>query len=453
MSAALALHPALERLPAAELRSLQARKLRSLLERAMAVDGYYRRLLRRARVDPARVRGVEDVRRIPFSDKAALVADQDEHPPLGSRVLVDEREVARMSLSGGSSGRGRELLAHTRRDLLVLGGLQGTGFRWGGMGHGDTIVFNIPVTNATASLAFPYGLEAVGRLKYLVGQERFAERLELLRTHGAAGMFGTPSTINGLTADIERRGLAPAEAVPGIRRVFVAGEGFGVRWARRMAAAWGAPLAEGYGSTQTHGGQCMATCERGVEQDGERGAMHTFDWSFLFEVLEPGSDEPVAPGGTGELVVTTLDKQASPTIRFRTGDRVRLLEGRCPCGRETALIESGTIGRLDDMLKVKGVNLWPDAADELLLALDGLDEYQADVVIGERGRDEVELRYAAASPERAAALGEEVVEAFRQAFHITVRARPAARDELRIRYGDGGKARRWHDRRQEMLDA
>lgn len=449
---AAALHPRLEFLPAAGLRALQARKLRVLLERAMAVDGYYRRLLRGARVDPGRVRDVQDVRRIPFSAKPALIADQREHPPLGSRLLVDEHEVARLSLSGGTSGRGREVVAHTRQDLLVLGGLQGAGFAWGDMGQDDTIVFNVPATNATASLAFPYGIEAVGRITYLIGHAGFAERLELLQTHGASGLWGTPSTINGLTSELERRGLVPAAAVPGIRRVFVSGESFGLGWARRIARAWRAPVSEGYGSTQTHGGQCMATCAHGVEHAGRRGGMHTFDWSFLFEVLEPGGDEPVAPGGTGELVVTTLDKRASPAIRYRTGDRVRLLDAPCPCGRETRLIEAGTVGRLDDMLKVKGVNLWPDAADEVLLGLDGLAEYQADVVIGERGRDEIDVRFAATSAEREAALATEVVQAFKRSFDVTVRAVAVAGDALEIRYGDGGKARRWRDRRPEALD-
>ena len=446
-----AMHPRMEFLSAAQLRLLQTRKLRALLQRAAACDGYYRRLLRRARVDPDRVRDVEDVRRIPFSAKADLIADQEAHPPFGSRLLVDDSEVARLSLSGGSSGRGRELIAHTRQDLLVLGGLQATGFRWGGMGADDTIVFHIPATNATASLAFPYGIEATGRLMYLVGASGFAERLELMRTYGVSGVFGTPSTINGLTAELEGSGSAPRELFGGVRRVFVSGEPFGTGWAQRIQRAWRAPVSEGYGSTQTHGGQCMATCSEGVASAGRRGGMHVFDWSFITEILEPGGEEPVERGATGELVVTTLDKRAAPAIRYRTGDRVRRLERPCPCGRETELIESGTIGRLDDMLKVKGVNLWPDAADECLLGVVGLDEFQAEVVIGERGRDEIELRVAAAPGHDAADVGAAAVTAFKRGFGITVRIRAVARSELTIGYGDGGKARRWSDLRGKAL--
>jgi phenylacetate-CoA ligase len=450
---ALAFHPRLEHLPAPELRALQGRKLGALVRRAVSVDGYYRRLLRAARVDPERIKRAEDLVRMPFSTKASMIADQEEHPPLGSRLLVPEHEVARISLSGGSSGKGRELVAHTRQDLLVLGGLQGTAFRWGGAAENETIVFNVPTINATASLAFPYGVEAVGRIKYLIGHAGFAERMRLIRTHGAVAVWGTPSTINGFTSECEREGLVPAQAFPGVRLVVVAGESYPVAWAQRMADAWGALVSEGYGSTQTHGGQCMATCEHGATPDGERGVMHTYDWSFLFEVLDPDTGEPVAPGETGELTVTTLDKRATPALRYRTGDRVRLIEGPCPCGRETALIEAGTVGRYDDMFKVKGVNVWPDRADDVLLPLKGLAEYQATVVIGERGRDEIEVRYAVTSPDRAEDVGRRIVDRFKRAFGITVRATPVSADALGIRYGDGGKARRWRDARQEVLGA
>lgn len=447
------LHPRLELLSAGRLRALQAYKLRALLQRAMACDGYYRRLLRRARVDPDRVRDVDDIRRVPFSAKGDLVADQAAHPPLGSRLLVDEREIARLSLSGGSSGFGRELIAHTRQDLLVLGGLQATGFRWGDMGDGDTIVFHIPATNATASLAFPYGIEATGRLLYLVGHLGFAERLDLMRAYGVAGVFGTPSTINGLTAEIEDAGTAPCELFPGVRRLFVSGEPFGTGWAQRIQRAWRATMSEGYGSTQTHGGQCMATCAAGVTPSGERGAMHVFEWSFIAEVLEPDGDTPVERGAIGELVITTLDKRATPAIRYRTGDRVRRLERPCPCGRETELIECGTIGRLDDMLKVKGVNLWTDAADECLLGVSGVAEFQAEVVIGERGRDEIVLHIAVAPGHDDGAVGAAAVASFKRSFGITPRFRSVGRSRLTIRYGDGGKARRWTDRRREEIGA
>ncbi len=448
---ATALHPRLEHRSADELRALQGVKLRALVRRATAVDGYYRTLFREAGVDPDGIERADDIVRLPFSDKASMIADQEAHPALGSRLLVEERDVARISLSGGSSGKGREVVAHTRQDLLVLGGLQGTAFRWGGVGERDVIAFNVPIINATASLAFPFGVQAVGRIKYLVGHAGFEERMQLIRTYGAAAVWGTPSTINGFTAECARKGIVPSEAFPGVKLVVIAGESYPLAWVERIAEAWGATVSEGYGSTQSHGGQCMATCQLGAAPDGRRGALHTYDWSFLFEVLDPETLEPVAPGETGELTVTTLDKRATPAIRYRTGDRVRVVEGPCACGRRTGLLEAGTIGRYDDMLKVKGINLWPDQADDVLLSLEGLDEYQATVVIGDRGRDEVELRYATDVPERAEQVGHEVVASFKRAFGITVRAEHARLEDLTIRYGDGGKARRWTDRRKEGM--
>lgn len=446
-----ALHPRLERLPRAELEALQVRKLRALLARALASDGYYGRLLRDAGVEPAALRTLDDARRIPYSTKAAFIADQAEHPPLGSRLLVPEHEVARIAMSGGSSGQGREVVGHTRQDLLVLGGLQATPFRWGGMAPTDVAVFHTPLTNSTASLAFPFGVEAVGRIKYLIGHAGFAERVQLMLENGVAGMQGSPSTINGFTEECLRQGIVPREAFPDFKVIVLAAENFAVAWARRIADAWDATIVEGYGATQTHGGYCLCSCERGLLHEGGRGAMHGFEWSFVLEVVDPATDLPAGPGEHGELIVTTLDKRASPAIRYRTGDRVLVLPGPCPCGRETLLVESGTVGRYDDMLKVKGVSLWPDHVDEVLFAVEGLREYQATAVIGERGRDELELRFAAAEGTDAAALAATVVARFKAGFGITVQPIPTAYDALEIHYADGGKARRWRDRRRDML--
>jgi phenylacetate-CoA ligase len=445
------LHPRLEYLPAPRLRELQNQKLRALIRRAGAFDGYYKRLLRGAGIDTDVFGGLDELERVPYSTKESLIRDQQEHPPLGSRLLVEEAELARLSMSGGSSGRGREYVAHTRQDLLVLGGLEGTAFRWGGVEEGDVFVFHAPLVNATASLAFPYGVEAVARIKYLVGYAGFAERLELMATHGVAGMWGTPSTINGLGAECVARGIDPRTAFPTMKAIVVAGENYPLAWVSRIEDLWGARLIEGYGSTQTHGGLCMSTCEAGAARGDERGVLHTYDWSFVMEVRDPDTDEPVAPGESGELVVTTLDKRAAPAIRYRTGDRVRLLDEVCPCGRETMLLEAGTIGRYDDMVKVKGCNIWPDQVDDLLLRLESVVEYQANIVISDRGRDEIELRFATSAPESADALGRAIASSFKRAFGVTPRVVHVERDTLDIRYADGGKARRWNDLRQEAL--
>jgi phenylacetate-CoA ligase len=445
------LHPRLEFLPAEQIRALQGRKLRALVRRATAADGMYARHFREAGLDPDTVRGMDDLERIPFVTKQQMMADQEERPPFGTRLNVPEHEIARLAMSGGSSGGGRELVAHTRQDLLVLGGVQGTPFRWGGLGEDDVIVFHVPLENSTSSLAFPCGVEAVGRIKYLIAHEGFAERLNLMRTHGATGMWGTPSTLNGFTNECERLGLVPRELFPEFKAVIIAAENFPVTWAERIADLWGASLLEGYGATQTHGGYCLSSCEVGAFPDGRRGTMHGYEWSFVLEVRDPESGRPTVPGEMGELIVTTLDKRASPAIRYRTGDRVTLVEGPCPCGRETMLIESGTVGRYDDMLKVKGVNLWPDRVDEVVFGVPGVREYQATVVIGARGRDEVELRFAVRTPGSEERVGAEIARAFKRELHLTPQPIATPFEELAIRYGDGGKARRWLDRRNEML--
>jgi phenylacetate-CoA ligase len=195
-----------------------------------------------------------------------------------------------------------------------------------------------------------------------------------------------------LTKVASEMGLVPRRDTPNLRVAMLAGESYPLEWALAAQEFWGIRLTEVYGSTQ---GAFAVTCEHGVRRGSERGSMHNPDWDLLLEVVDPSTGAPVAPGETGEAIITTLVREASPTIRFRTGDLVRLLpHDGCPCGRQTVAIEAGTIGRLDDMIKVKGMNIWPAAVDSVIFAAREVEDYNAEVTIGDGGRETVTLRVA-----------------------------------------------------------
>jgi phenylacetate-CoA ligase len=111
----------------------------------------------------------------------------------------------------------------------------------------------------------------------------------------------------------------------------------------------------------------------------------------LVEILYPGTNDPVEPGEVGELVATTLFREAFPILRFRTGDRVRLMANTCPCGRHLMSIEAGTVARYDDMMKIRGQNLWPDAVDKIVFSSGDIEEYKALVYVDREGRETVDL--------------------------------------------------------------
>jgi phenylacetate-CoA ligase len=226
-------------------------------------------------------------------------------------------------------------------------------------------------------------------------------------------------------------------------------ESYPVEWISRTEQHWGLELREVYGST---GGAYAVSCEKGLASDGHRGYLHNADWNVLLEVIDPETGQPVAEGEIGEAVITTLVRQASPLIRFRTGDRVRLLaHDGCLCGRQTAAIEAGTIGRLDDMLKLKGMNVWPSAVDEIVLGAESVEEYNATVGLDDRGYEyvhlDVVLSKAIPTADRAAHLSE-LKRRLRSATNVSMELREAEMDSMRtFEY----KARRWQDKRSVDL--
>lgn len=448
--------PRLERLDRAALQALQLRKLKEQLLRTDSGNPFYRALWKQSGFDAAvGVRSLNDIRRLPFTSKNDFLRDQQLWPPFGSRLGVPLDAVGEITETSGTSGKGRELHGHTIRDMHLRGQMTGIGWAWAGLRPTDIGVFHIPATNSASLYTMLRGIRAVGRLPYLVGHLGFEERLALMERLGVNAMYITPSGLNGLTHLCEQQGIVPRQAFPSLRFVMISAESWPVEWALRMQEIWNTKITEVYGSTQLNAAYGAACCEGGAVIDGRRGCQHLFEWTSLYEVIDPDTTEPVRPGETGELVITHLDKQASPLIRFRSGDRVTYYPySRCHCGRQLSVIEAGSIGRVDDMLKVKGATIWPSEVDAIVFAHPEIGEYQARVYIGEKGRDEIELRYSTRVPAAAvtvdqlsARLRGELKDRVSVSFTIT----HVDESELPSFAHPDNKARRWVDSRHGDL--
>lgn len=449
-----AFYPRLETLTRPQMDELQLIKLQRRIARAYDIP-FYRHRFDAAGVGPDDVRTLDDVRRLPVITKEEIVADQLEHPPYGSFLGVPEEAVWELVMSSGTSGKGREVHAFTARDCALRGSLAAVSWAWAGVTARDSVIFNIGASNSASIGSLMRGIRAVGRLPYLIGQAGFEERIDLMMAFGFDAMWCMPSALNGLSQLLRERGVDPRKQWPRTRCIMVAAESFPVEWVRTMEDFWGCRIYEEYGATQTHGGFGMTNCEAGAVMGDRRGSLHFYSWSLLYEVVNPETLDPVAPGEEGELLVTHLDKEASPLVRFRTRDRVRWFPStECPCGRNLDFVESGTIGRWDDMLKVKGQNLFPPQVDAVVFSHQFVDEYQGRVFIDESGRDNVELRLAfTVPPPDPVGFQRDLVAALKRETHLTMRVREVPAADLPHFITPDKKARRWTDERHAGLAA
>jgi phenylacetate-CoA ligase len=180
--------------------------------------------------------------------------------------------------------------------------------------------------------------------------------------------------------------------------------------------------------------------------------MHFFETHYVIEVLNPDTLKPVNPGEEGELVVTNLDKIAEPVVRYRTGDRARYLGTDCSCGRPFAIIECGSIGRLDDMIKIRGINIWPVTFDEIIFSRPQIREYNGRAIVDKNGREGVriilEYKMPLQESERAKIAGE-LKGDIKKKVGLNVDILEARDGELDyFEY----KTKRWKDLREESLD-
>jgi phenylacetate-CoA ligase len=367
---------------------------------------------------------------------------------------VPEAEVHEITLTSGTSGQGQEVHAQTVRDAHLRGQMTAVGYAWSGLTKRDIAVFHITATNSASLWTMVRGIRTVGRLPYLVGHMGFEERLEFMERFGVNAMYAMPSTLNGLATLCVSKGIDPRKAFPNLRFVMMSAESWPVDWVLRMEDFWGVKIVEEFGSTQTNAAYGASCCEYGAVVDGERGSNHLFEWTILYEIIDPESGLPVAPGESGEVIVTHLDKEASPLMRFRTADRATYFpHSRCRCGRALDAVEAGTIGRIDDMLKVKGENIWPSQIDRIVFARREVDEWQFRVFIGSGGRDEVEMLLSTKDrdPAKASALADELVRELKAITNLTIKVKLVAPEDLPHFDTPDKKPRRWKDDRHSGL--
>jgi phenylacetate-CoA ligase len=441
-------NPIMETGSRASLLALQERRLLAQVRRCAARIPFYRNRWPKADAVTS-LAAFKDL--IPFTAKPDFLGSDD--TVMTDRLARPGSRPYALHLTSGTTGLGQEVHTLTRYDQEASASTWVYQARWAGIEPGDAIFYTFPVGLQTGGLWSSHASDRMASLGFHMGPYATDKKVDYLLRFRPHGLIASPAYLTQLQANLQNRGLHPQDVLPNLKALFIAGESYTIDWATRATEYWGATLSEWYGSMQGGLNQCFS-CERGVVPGGARGALHCMEHRILCEVLDPDTGEQVAPGGEGEMVITSLYKEGFPVIRFRTGDRVRYLGMSCPCGRPFASIEAGTIARYDDMMKIRGQNLWPEAVDRIVFAAGDVEEYAGTVSIDDRGRETVALAIefspaaaltADAQTSRASALSE----AIRQQLNVRMAVRVAPYRSLpRFEF----KVRRWTDTRRQGRD-
>ena len=336
---------------------------------------------------PGDIQSLADFQRLPLTDKDELRNAY----PLGL-AAVPPSEIVRIHSSSGTTGV-PVIIPYTARDVADWAEMFKRCYEFAGVTREDRVHVTPGYGLWTAGIGFQAGAELLGAMVIPMGPGNTDKQLQMMVDLGSTVLTATSSYALLLAEEIAERGLLDKIK---LRRALIGSERWGERMRARIAAELGVKLFDIYGLTEIYGPGIGINCEY-------QSAMHCWDDFIYCEVINPNSGEVVPDGESGELVITTLRKQGAPLIRYRTHDLTRIIAGDCPCGSTHTRIEA-LIGRSDDMVKVKGVNIFPAHIEEALTKIEGASsEYQV-MIDHLNGRDIMTVFFETSvdKPERAA---------------------------------------------------
>jgi phenylacetate-CoA ligase len=349
--------------------------LKHAIDYAAANSPFYKKIFSENNINTDNITSIEDFQKLPFSDKYDL---RDAYP-LGLQAVPDE-EVVRIHSSSGTTGN-PVIIPYTKEDVEDWATMFARCYEFAGITKSDRIQITPGYGLWTAGIGFQTGCEKLGAMAIPIGPGNTEKQIQMLIDLKSTVLCSTSSYALLLAEEIGNRGLKSKIA---LRRGVIGSERWGERMRQRISDGLDIDLFDIYGLTEVYGPGIAIDCEK-------HEGMHYWNDFMYFEIIDPKTGEVLPDGEFGELVITTLRKAAAPLIRYRTHDLTRIIPHRCSCGREYPMIDRIS-GRTDDMIKVKGVNIYPGQIEEVLNCVNGLSsEYQ---VIIERidGKDRMTLK-------------------------------------------------------------
>lgn len=376
--------PRLELASREEIEALQLRRLRDMLARAASTNAFYRKRWNAVGLDVDNVESLADFRRlVPMVEKSDFVKDQEVAPPFGERMahaLTLETPLEFYTTSG-TSGQGMELHGQTAEELQGMIELYSFGLRWSGLKRGDTVALTLPITMFAGGRAEMQGAMGYGLGVLPVGNYDVERKLHIVEQFRPHGLFGSTSYFAHMAAHHVDPGSL------GVRTLLTGLEGVGFTYLERLQESWNARAYDRFGCAQARA-DFMFNCETGVGTAARPGLLHSIDPLMMVEVIDVETGEPVRDGEYGELVITSLYNLDTPLVRCRIRDGgVYHDHSYCSCGRPFGGIEVGSLSRTDDVKKVKGVTIYPQAVDQAVLETSAVDEYEVHLTSAEDATD------------------------------------------------------------------
>jgi phenylacetate-CoA ligase len=345
----------------------QLKRLQHMLETVLSANEFYRKkFLAQGSCD---INSIESLKNLPFTTKNELVEDQMRYPPFGTDLTFPPERYIRIHQTSGTTGKPMYWLdteeswkwwAECWKVILDAAGVQPE----------DRIYFAFSFGPFIGFWAGWEGARKVGVMAVSGGGQSTAQRLKAIIDYGATALICTPTYALHMASEARNAGIDLAKE-SAIRITVHAGEpGASIPSTKRMIEeSWGARCFDHPGATEVgaFGFECQSR------------SVHVNEDEFIAEIMDPNTGEAVAEGENGELVITNLGRIGSPVIRYRTGDLVQPSYQPCPCGRPFLLLQGGVLGRVDDMLIVRGVNVFPSAVENVMREFHEIEEFRVEI--------------------------------------------------------------------------
>lgn len=364
-----------ETMPRHDLKRLQLERLKAITEKVYHKVAFYRQAFERQGITPADIRSLEDLKKLPFTTKYDLRTNY----PFGM-FAVPLEDIVRIHASSGTTGK-PVVAGYTRDDIATWAGLIARTIVMAGGSRGDIVQNAYGYGLFTGGLGLHYGAERLGATVVPVSGGNTQRQLMLMQDFGTTILTCTPSYAMFLADEGIAMGIDFA-SLP-LRAGIFGAEPWSGQMRRQLEEKMGIMALDIYGLSEVMGPGVAMECE-------EKRGMHIFEDHFLAEVVDPESGEPLPAGVKGELVITTLTKEAFPLIRYRTRDITMFIEDPCSCGRTSVRMQRIT-GRTDDMLVIRGINVFPTQVESVLLEFGETQPHYLLVVDRKHNLDELEI--------------------------------------------------------------
>lgn len=348
----------------------QVKRLRQMLQAILPSNEFYRKKISADSLSD--IDSLEKLKRLPFTTKSELVEDQLRHPPFGSDLTFPVEQYIRIHQTSGTTGKPMCWL-DTEESWEWWAECWKVIFQAAGVQPGDRVYFAFSFGPFIGFWAGWEGARKIGAMAFSGGAQSTAQRIRAIIDYQARVLVCTPTYALHMASEAKKAGIDLTRQAS-VRITIHAGEpGASIPSTKGMIeGAWGAKCFDHPGATEVGA--------FGFECESQPRGVHVNEREFIAEVVDPNSGEAVKEGERGELVITNLGRLGSPVIRYRTGDLVQPSYKPCRCGRPFMLMQGGVLGRADDMIVVRGINIFPSAIENIMREIPEIDEFRVDAV-------------------------------------------------------------------------